>query len=527
MAHSRPAEKHKNSNNGENNSSEELRLSVIGPDNPELLVEDDTNLNIIDDLVRVRPTVEAPETPLTKLQISLMLLRFQLANLTGNARNPLLSQPWREALDWGIINPSRDGGIGLYYLFSSDWNDVLQRLRSEGRGHAGLGILVGTAKVLAATVPPLLIGLALGSLLAYNAAEIAAGPVWLQVLTSPPVSRIVASVISPLVYFGTRKLINRLFPAPKFEFNQTPSLNIFQRIGLLGFRVYDATVNFELVRILMYGFGGGMATHSAYFPAGVIVMDQLLTNIVDSTAFGRHTFDTEFPFQQDIDEKRRQERMNIADLDEDFLLPSYEDMMREQQQAQSDARWDTAKVMAWYAARMALVIATGIAVNHLFHQAIPDFETMGDTARIALTSLIAAAGVLVERLMEDGIPWLYHHGRETLSTCWSRFFSSDHSHDETETESLLANDSLEQDLESVANEGLLAQGMGYVSSYMPSVGTLFSRSSSHNDNSEEEYSNTPSRYERGKRYVSSLFYGNTNSEEHYNNQTPSDLVHNV
>lgn len=383
-------------------------------------------------IIEIRPSINTPRKR-NPLQFSMLLLRFYLANLTAIDRNPLLDQPYRELFDYGIINPSRALGVGTAYLVSSDRHDVIDRLRAEGCGYVGLGLLAASAKVLIASLPSAIVGLGLGILFNHYSASINNNPV-LRILLNPPLWRVFTALISPLIFAGSSRIVNYCYPPPNYNFNQRPPLHFIQKIMALGLRIYDAVIIYELFHIFYKAYAPNAEMHHPLFPAGAALVDQILANIVDRLAFGRHTFDGPNPFriEQPITRDEPIPLLAIAPEEEELLEPvvsvnpinstvvDYEvNRGNVAGMTNSQAPCDNIKIMLWHGTRMTLSLGAGFLMNYLLSLAIPDKELLTDSQRMAYNSAICTATVLTERLLEVTVPW----AARRISSCWSSLFS--------------------------------------------------------------------------------------------------------
>lgn len=388
-----------------------------------------------DAIIEIRPTINTPRHR-NPLQFSMLLLRYYLANLTAVDRNPMFDQPYRELFDYGIINPSRAFGVSTAYLASSDRYDILDRLRAEGCGYAGLGFLAASAKVLVASIPSALVGLGLGVLFNHFSETINSNPV-LRIILNPPLWRVFTAIISPLIFAGTSRIVNYCYPPPNYNFNQRPALHPIQKIMALGLRIYDAVIIYELFHIFYKAYAPNASMHHPFFPAGVALVDQVLANMVDRLAFGRHTFDGPFPFhnEQPITHDEPVPLLPIQDVEQELIEPVV--MVESPKSTVADyalnrgnvahmtipqGSCDNVKVMLWHGTRMTLALGAGFLLNYLLSMAVPDKEILTDSQRMAYNSAICTATVLTERLFEVGVPWAARHIANGVSSCWSSLF---------------------------------------------------------------------------------------------------------
>ena len=382
------------------------------------------------ELIEIRPTVMDSEPRLRPAQISMRALRFLLASIGGNYKNPLLAQPFGSLLDYTTVPPNLQFGITLSYTISSDRHDLIERLRLEGRGHAGLGFLAGFGKMLVATIPSSLLGAGIGAILLHFEDEIAKQPS-LVLLTSPPASRLIAAAVSPILYLGTRKLIDLALPVPPFHFNQTPPLHILQRIAMPLLRIYDVTVVCELIHLLYKAYGPEAPLHHPLVPALAALIDQVLANFVDPLAFSKHAYDGAFPFVEAREMTTLPAPIELANQPTDAQNNNNIDTRGSYEESRGNVyrgthtpfRCDNVKLTMWYSTRLATALAAGFLANLALSQLQSDKEQLSTAERMGYNAAIAAATVFTERFFEECLPWVIRKAASAASSCWSCLFT--------------------------------------------------------------------------------------------------------
>ncbi len=393
---------------------------------------DADRLERFQEMIEIRPTIDPPPTGRRPVQTVALLWLFTMANVASNARNPLLPQPWRSLLDAAVVNPNRELGVALSYLFTSDIHDIAERLRLEGRGHAGLGILANIGKILVGNIPVMAYGFGQGMLIKHFENQIEQQPV-LRVLASPYVSRIITAILSTVIYTGARKLISYCYPVQHFKFNQTPPLHWLQRIAGFGFRIYDATTSYEFYRISLSQITT-LPLHHPHFPLGAPILDQVNVNIIQRLALNYHPYNDSYPFATAEDavhpdvEPLLDEPADEDDQPKRVMSPSLKAYEESRSNVYSlthtPARCDNVKVVLWYSGRVAVVLAIAYTANLIGSQLQQDKEELNDQLRMTYTALICLASTSAERIYEDVLPWFLRKISVAASSCWSCLFSS-------------------------------------------------------------------------------------------------------
>lgn len=410
--------------------------------------------NNLEDALAIRPTVHTAAEKMTMAQISALIILYFLTNCTANNRDPELSEPFASLFDYGIVNPSRELSIAVTYLFSCDLNDIAGSLRVEGNGYIIPGMAKRLGKMLGASIPPALVGLIIGFVLQAYKDEIDKNPV-LQTLTSPPISRLFAAIISPLLYIPGDRLLKHLFPVPKYDYNQTPLLKWWQFLGNMGIRIYSAVSLWDLLRRNLSPHANA-ALHHAHFSAGAALIDQVYVNVLLRLAQRYHPWDGAFPFARpqelhtvlvdnhhDLDATppaSSHSINNANEVEEDVNvisdkpiskdLATYEESTRQLYKAtHTPIRCDNVKSVMWYSTRFTMVVAVGFAVNVALSQLQDDKEKLTDLERMLLTAAVVTATAFTERFFEECLPWVLRKTAQvavrcatSVSSCFSSLF---------------------------------------------------------------------------------------------------------
>jgi hypothetical protein len=393
------------------------------------------------DLQQASHTPPSTSRVIATLAFIMLLLRFMMANVTANGRNPILNQPWGSILDWGILNPSRELGIAIYLLACTDWHDIRDRLRAEGYGNAAIGLIYGTLRVLVASIPSAVLGAFVGAATAYFAEEIKARPA-LQVLCAPPVSRAIAAVFSPAAFIITNKFLNCYYPVPVHQFNANPPLHPLQQTAMIAFRAYDATTNLLYVEMMLNSFDSSeWITHNSRFAFSVVPMDLFWTYGVDPFAFNRPMIHSAAPFQvrsnvEIIDEA---EDHNVLLEDDEETIPAillhstFDDFERTRGAVWSGSHiaggYDNAKLALWASTRVSMAIAAGYAADRVLSLAQEDKQALISIERSLLYAAVALASIGTDL----ALPWIVRK----VKACWASFFSNIVESEMVETDPLL------------------------------------------------------------------------------------------
>src|SRR3990167_5092386 len=212
----------------------------------------------------------APEPPAIKpswfwwiAQKSMLGLRVLLASCTGNYSWPSPRQPYEEMIAYGCI-PYVEIVAGVYLFAWYDILDIRDRLRAECRNDARLGFVVLASKTLVASLVPALFGFFKGLLQSNYQNEIAASST-LTLLSSPPLSRIFAAILSLPMYMGARKAINYFFPVNgDFVFHPNPALKKWQKACMVLFRLVDSMSLYKFISTIDRAYGNSFLLHNKH-----------------------------------------------------------------------------------------------------------------------------------------------------------------------------------------------------------------------------------------------------------------------
>jgi len=424
--------------------------TVRSTTNNEIEDEWDQQRGGVEDFIQIRATAQTPANETHWLQTAALLFRFTGANLVGNNRNPEISKPWSGALDWGLLNIMREGGIALSYLFSSDFHDILDSLRATGHGNAAKGLAINIVKMLLANAPSTVVGIGVDGVALYFQDAIAKNP-GLQIVTSRPVSRIIAALISPWIYIAFKKfVIDRAIPTPSHAYNQTPPLHPLQEMGMVGFNIYDMTTTYEFIHTLLKitptkKWGYDAILHHPHFPLGIVPMYALYQHGIDPIAFGRRLIPDAPPFEihaptLTAPNRRVELLLDDAEPEPATSLTNYEAYRGEVAHgARGYNRCDSIKTAGWIAACTTIAAAASVGADYIACRIQEDKELLTDPLRLLYTSLIAASYVGTFFIVSKGAPLVAT--KVASSSCWARLFSHANYSEDTpavEVQSLLA-----------------------------------------------------------------------------------------
>jgi hypothetical protein len=429
--------------------------------NPPVDDEWDQEHHGVDDFIQIRATANVPAAERRCLPTIALITRFTIASLTGNNRNPEYDKPLSGALDWGLLNVGREGGIAISYLFSSDYHDIIDSLRATGHGNAARGFGINVAKTILCSLPSAVIGLVVDGTALYFKDKIASIPA-LEVMTSRPVSRIIAALISPWIYIGFKKwVVDRLIPTPTHPYNQTPALHPLQETAMVAFSIYDMTTTYEFLHTMLKTtptktWGAEAILHHRHFPLGVVPLYALFQHVIDPLAFGRRMIPDAPPFEVGIElppvANRREEPDNLALLDDDepelaTSLANYDSYRGDVARgARGYDHCDSIKTAGWVAACTTIAAAASIGAEYIGSRIQEDKELLTDPLRMLYTSLLSATFVGTYFLVSKGAPVVAK--KIASSSCWASLFARTNEPEEmpsVETDSLLLQD---EDLES-------------------------------------------------------------------------------
>lgn len=354
----------------------------------------------------IRPTADAPQTSMKLPQLLILIARFMIgANTANMSASTNISEPWNSALAWGIVNPGIVFGTEIYKNLTRYWADSLNYWTNEGAGSPGWGLLTFTTKTLAASVPSLLIGFGLGAILAYYGVTFA-----------NPLARIVAALISPWIFVGTKKIIDYYFPSPEYQFSTTPPLHPAQHAFILAFNIMDAVNIYEFTRILIQAYGPEEILHNPHFALGIIPLYLLLSNIIDPIAFGRSPLYGAPPFEVRVTrEEIGDEPLPVDDLHFDSAAAE-----------RAEARNDKIKNSVVYAACATLAFGAGLAADALLSRKLGDTTKISTGARKLGVALTCAATAVTQVATANAAPWVIN----TTKHCWASFFNNNTEHNE-------------------------------------------------------------------------------------------------
>lgn len=364
----------------------------------------------------IRPTADAPATSMKLPQLLILIARFMIGANTANMSPPVnLEQPLGSAVDWGLVNPGIIFGSELYKTFTRYWLDTVNIWRNEGYGNAGKGFLFFTLKVLAASVPSILIGAGVGALLSYYG-----------VTFSTPLARIIAACISPWIYVGTKKLIDYYFPPQEYQASNAPPLHPAQLVAMLGFNILDAVNIYEFVRILISTYGPEELLHHPHFALGVVPLYLLLSNLIDPFAFGHSPLYGPPPFavhvtHEDIGEEvERPAAPTFIPDQAEFVIPVTDLDVDIAAAERAEARNDKIKNGVVYAACATLAFGAGIAADAVASRVLGDTTTVSKSARKLGVALTCATTAVTQVALVNAAPWVINKTK----SCWASFFNN-------------------------------------------------------------------------------------------------------
>lgn len=404
----------------------------------------------LEDYIDIRPTADVPATSMTKLQIGMMIARFVIGANTANMSPPVtLSQPWASAIDWGIINPGIELGTATFKAASRYWLDTHNILQNEGCGNAAVGLLTSTLRVMVASLPSSLIGLGIGALLHYYQDEIAAIPA-LAFLASPPMTRIVAALISPWIYIATKKLIEHYFPPTDYQANVAPPLHPAQLAAIFAFSIFDAVTIYEFVRILIKAYGPEDILQNPHFALGVVPLYILLSNIIDPIAFGHSKLYGPPPFsvpvtRREIGADEAPQRPLVQELSDDDIASMFDEDIqgRFNHAEESEVRNANLKNAAVYTACAILAIGAGLVADIGTSRLFGDTTGLPNSVRKLGVAIDCAAAAITQVLLVNNSHWII----EKTKDCWNYVAHGAHTPDHvmTEVEPLLIPDPIPRD----------------------------------------------------------------------------------
>jgi hypothetical protein len=410
---------------------------------PELIVDHvdlenapaDTNIHhpllldfiIVDDRA-VEPPPIKPSWFWWIAQKSMLGLRVLLASCTANYSWPVASQPYEEMIAYGCI-PYLEIVAGIYLFAWYDIHDIRDRLRAECRNDARLGFIALSSKIIAASVVPLLFGLAKGLVQSKYEEEIAANPV-LKLLTTPPLSRVIGAVLALPMYMGVRKAINHFFPAGDFTFHTNPALKKWQIGAMILFRMIDDMSLFKFSATIYRAYGNSTLLHNKHTTIGAAVSDQLLANFIDAIAFS-------IPRPYPLRTLEPTQPMNLLPIGEAnnnndvriLLSSSHDNNINNVAHAYNEGRanvyrgshqrfrCDNVKVTLWYSSRLATVLGVAVLTNYLLSLIQEDKETLSEPFYTIYLTFILLVTVGTELLFQNGLPVLINKLANAFNHC--------------------------------------------------------------------------------------------------------------
>ena len=405
----------------------------------------------LEDYLNIRPPAQRSDRAMTWGQLGVGYCRFALGCITAIIKPWFeLAQPWSSLYNWGLVNFFLYAGMAFYSFATKDLHDIADALRNQGRGYIVLGLMTSTGKVFLFSVPSAVIGLGAGFAVeavrnAYEN-EIKENPA-LLVLTSEPMLRITAALISPWIFIATEKYFHSKFPPHNQKYNATPALHPLQRVSTLGFAVYDATTIYAFVKIMIEEYGKEnvveAALHHPYFISGVLPLYIFLKYGSDPYTFGPHPLTGPPPFEMVV----AHDEMTIVEIEPPQLMlienrnsdlnadmPNVFDTYQSAQGAatfgsRAEARCDSVKAAFVVGACSVVSMGAGFATDILATYIVGDAALLSDFTWKVIVALPCAVTAVTQ------IGLLY--AAPKAIRCWASLFHSDDEGDIIPTDSLL------------------------------------------------------------------------------------------
>lgn len=227
-------------------------------------------------------------------QFTGMVASAWLAANTSSYSWPIFSNFFIENLiSWGVTWVYFEATYFIYYACNTNWNELVGRVRSEYRNHAGWGIAIMSGKVLLATVPPLGVGM-LSAFIKTMYSQQIQDSYALQILCMPPISRVIDATIGLPLYMLSWKAIHKIHPVKPYRYTYNAPLHIAQRGLDKGVRGFNSTSVTKFSFAIYRRFGPAFLLHHRNIPivvgvfdAGLYYLDSGIANMVPNHPFKR------------------------------------------------------------------------------------------------------------------------------------------------------------------------------------------------------------------------------------------------
>lgn len=368
-------------------------------------------------------------------QFTGMVASAWIAANTSSYSWPLVNNYFLENLiSWGVTWVYFEATYFIYYACNTNWDELVGRVRSEYRNHAGWGTAILCGKVVLASLPPVGLGMLSAFIKTMFSQQIQASYP-LQILCMPPISRIIDATIGLPIYMLSWKAIHKLHPVKPYRYTFNAPLHPVQRFIDKGVRAFNSTSVTKFSFAIYRRFGPTFLLHDRNIPilvgvfdAGLYYLDSGVANMVPNHPFKRRqNQDNALQFtslNNDI------EAQAIVEA-EDPSLVARNAMVRGRiynDNVSSRINSVGGKV-AWNIVLSVFALGMVVVINLLSNAVREDKETLSEPFYTSYLLLLALVSQFSRILFQAGVPYLVNKTievapriKDKITTCCATTF---------------------------------------------------------------------------------------------------------
>ncbi len=369
-------------------------------------------------------TAAYPEPMLqSRWQFTGMVASAWLAANTSNYSWPTVSNYFLEnIISWGVTWVYFEATYFIYYACNTNWDELVGRVRSEYRNHAGWGSALIAGKVVLASLPPVTLGLFSALIKSTYSVQIQSS-LPAQIICLPPISRIIDATLGLPVYMLSWKVINKVHPVKPYRYTYNAPLHPLQRVVDKGVRAFNSTSVTKFAFTIYRRFGAAALLHHPQIPlvvgavdAGLFYLDSGVANMVPNHPFkSRRAVN----LQQVAAVNADIEAQTMVEVQDDSIVERNA-MVRGRIYSDYASRRinSTGGKIAWNIGIVFFALGMVVIVNVISNVAREDKETLSEPFYTGYLLLLALVSQFSRLLFQSGVPYLVD---KVTSCCATKF----------------------------------------------------------------------------------------------------------